>query len=206
MIALDTNILVRYLVRDDEKQAEAARTLLESLTIEQPGFVCREVIVELVWVLERSYKCSRDRIATVLEQLATTESLETGNDVICRCPDVETTLTRKQPGIPKETKTTPPDDHAVLHLPELHHQNQSLALAHAAPGVLPRAFMPQFRHPLITSRLTSSASLRRARIEPPPSTTSTRPLPGSSRAARTRELSSKHFTVEMGPENRVFCP
>lgn len=84
MIALDTNILVRYLVRDDEKQAEAARTLLESLTIDQPGFVCREVIVELVWVLERSYQCSRDRIATILEQLATTESLivETGNDVI----------------------------------------------------------------------------------------------------------------------------
>lgn len=84
MIALYTNILVRYLVRDDEKQAEAARTLLESLTIDQPGFVCREVIVELVWVLERSYQCSRDRIATVLEQLATTESLvvETGNDVI----------------------------------------------------------------------------------------------------------------------------
>ena len=84
MITLDTNILVRYLVRDDEKQAVAARTLLESLTIDQPGFVCREVIVELVWVLERSYQCSRDRIAIVLEQLATTESLvvEAGNDVI----------------------------------------------------------------------------------------------------------------------------
>ncbi len=84
MIALDTNILVRYLVRDDEKQAVAARTLLEALTIDQPGFVYREVIVELVWVLERSYRCSRDRIATILEQLATTESLvvETGNDVI----------------------------------------------------------------------------------------------------------------------------
>ena len=84
MIALDTNILVRYLVRDDEKQSEAARALLESLTIDQPAFVCREVIVELVWVLEHSYQCSRDRIATVLEQLATTESLvvETGNDVI----------------------------------------------------------------------------------------------------------------------------
>ena len=65
-------------------KAEAARTLLESLTIEQPGFVCRKVIVELVWVLERSYKCSRDQIATVLEQLATTESLvvEDGSDVI----------------------------------------------------------------------------------------------------------------------------
>ena len=84
VIALDTNVLIRYLVRDDEKQAETARTLLESLTIEQPGFVCREVIVELVWVLERSNQCSRDQIATVLEQLATTESLivESGSDVI----------------------------------------------------------------------------------------------------------------------------
>ena len=91
MIALDTNVLVRYLVRDDKKQAEAARTLLESLTIEQPGFVCREVIVELVWVLERSYKCSRDQIATVLEQLATTESLvvEAGSDVIRAASSIE---------------------------------------------------------------------------------------------------------------------
>ena len=62
----------------------AARALLESLTVERPGFVCREVIVELVWVLERSYKQSRDRIATVLEQLAATDSLvvEADADVI----------------------------------------------------------------------------------------------------------------------------
>ena len=84
MVGLDTNVLVRYLVRDDAKQAEAARALLESLTVERPGFVCREVIVELVWVLERSYKQSRDRIATVLEQLAATDSLvvEAAADVI----------------------------------------------------------------------------------------------------------------------------
>ena len=84
MAALDTNVLVRYLVRDDEQQADAARALLESLTIEQPGFVCREVVIELVWVLERAYQCSREQIATILEQLATTESLlvEAGNDVI----------------------------------------------------------------------------------------------------------------------------
>ena len=84
MIGLDTNVLVRYLVRDDAKQAEAARALLESLTVERPGFVCREVIVELVWVLERPYRCSRDRITTVLEQLVATDSLvvETAADVI----------------------------------------------------------------------------------------------------------------------------
>ena len=76
MIALDTNVLVRYLVDDDARQAEAARLLLEGLTVERPGFVCREVTVELVWVLQRAYGFSRDRIATVLEDLVTTEGLE----------------------------------------------------------------------------------------------------------------------------------
>ncbi len=83
MIALDTNVLVRYLVRDDEQQAEAARALLESLTAESPAYICREVAVELVWVLERAYGFSRDRIATILEELVATEGLviEEANDV-----------------------------------------------------------------------------------------------------------------------------
>lgn len=83
MIGLDTNVLVRYLVRDDEQQAEAARELLESLTSERPGFVCREVIVELVWVLERAYGYSPVRISKVLLELAATEGLvmEAAGDV-----------------------------------------------------------------------------------------------------------------------------
>ena len=83
MIALDTNVLVRYLVRDDEQQAESARALLESLTLERPGFVCREVVVELAWVLERAYGASRERIATILQELVATESLviEASDDV-----------------------------------------------------------------------------------------------------------------------------
>ena len=83
MIALDTNVLVRYLVCDDVQQADAARALLESLTAERPGYVCREVTVELVWVLERAYDLSRDRIAKILEELVATEGLviEEANDV-----------------------------------------------------------------------------------------------------------------------------
>ena len=83
MIGLDTNVLVRYLVRDDEQQAEAARALLASLSPERPGFVCREVIVELVWVLERAYGFSPVRISRVLLELAATESLvmEAAGDV-----------------------------------------------------------------------------------------------------------------------------
>ena len=83
MIALDTNVLVRFLVRDDEAQAAAANELLSSLTVEGPGFVCREVVVELVWVLERAYGFPRDQIADVLEHLVSTEVLvvEAAGDV-----------------------------------------------------------------------------------------------------------------------------
>ena len=83
MIALDTNVLVRFLVRDDEEQASAANELLSSLTVDRPGFVCREVVVELVWVLERAYGFPRDQIADVLEHLVSTEVLviEAADDV-----------------------------------------------------------------------------------------------------------------------------
>ena len=83
MIALDTNVLVRYLVRDEEQQAESARILLESLTAERPGYACREVVVELVWVLERAYGVSREQIATILQELVATQNLviEAADDV-----------------------------------------------------------------------------------------------------------------------------
>ena len=76
MIALDTNVLVRFLVDDDAKQAEAARRLLTALTADRRGFVCREVAVELAWVLAHAYGFSRQRLSTVFEELVATEELE----------------------------------------------------------------------------------------------------------------------------------
>ena len=83
MIALDTNVLVRYLVRDHPAQAEAARKLVASLTPDSPGFIGREVVVELVWVLTRSYGTPREQIGTVLLGLLGSESIliESANDV-----------------------------------------------------------------------------------------------------------------------------
>lgn len=69
MIGLDTNVLVRFLVQDDKQQGRAAASLIGTCTIDNPGYVAREVMVELVWVLERGYKLSVDAIATVLEGL-----------------------------------------------------------------------------------------------------------------------------------------
>ena len=75
MIAVDTNVLVRYLVRDDPERAESARTLLEGLGPTEPGYICREVAIELVWVLERSYKFARADIADIVVELTATDSL-----------------------------------------------------------------------------------------------------------------------------------
>lgn len=66
MISLDTNILVRFLTQDEPRQARAASDLISGLTEDNPAFVCREVLVELVWVLERSYGFSRSKIAGAL--------------------------------------------------------------------------------------------------------------------------------------------
>ena len=83
MSALDTNVLIRFLVRDDLEQADAARALLEGLTTDNPGFICREVMIEVVWVLERSYRFSREEIASIVIELIDTDTLviEDDNDV-----------------------------------------------------------------------------------------------------------------------------
>ena len=83
MIAVDTNVIVRYLVGDDAEQANAARALLEQLTPERPGFICREVAVEVVWVLERAYRFTRVQIADVLVELIATDSIvvEAADDI-----------------------------------------------------------------------------------------------------------------------------
>ena len=70
MISLDTNILLRLFVADQPGQVEAARTLvLEELSADRPGFICREVILELAWVLRRSYGFTRAQIATAVNDL-----------------------------------------------------------------------------------------------------------------------------------------
>jgi predicted nucleic-acid-binding protein len=66
---LDTNVLVRFLIQDDPEQGRAAQDLMATFTKESVGFVCREVLIELVWVLERAYDLQRADIARALDGL-----------------------------------------------------------------------------------------------------------------------------------------
>ena len=62
MTGLDTNVLVRYIMQDDAKQSPKATRLIESLTVEEPGFIAIVSVVELGWVLSSSYGLSRQQI------------------------------------------------------------------------------------------------------------------------------------------------
>ena len=69
-LALDTNVLVRFLVRDDEAQHERARALVEgAIAKDETCFVSDVVVCELVWVLGTSYRVPRGEIAKTLGDL-----------------------------------------------------------------------------------------------------------------------------------------
>lgn len=76
MIALDTNVLVRFLVQDDALQAQLATKVIDQLTDDAQGFVSREVLIELVWVLERAYRLGRAEIAVALDGLLSATELD----------------------------------------------------------------------------------------------------------------------------------
>jgi predicted nucleic-acid-binding protein len=84
VIGIDTNVLIRHLVQDDAAQATRATELVEQrLTREEPGFINRIVVVELVWVLETSYGFARDLVVDTVDQLLRTAELliEDSDDV-----------------------------------------------------------------------------------------------------------------------------
>lgn len=76
MIAIDTNVLVRFLTQDEPDQAAAASTVLRGLTPAEPGFISREVMVELVWVLERAYGHGRAEVSAAIEGLLAAIEIE----------------------------------------------------------------------------------------------------------------------------------
>ena len=52
MIAIDTNVVVRFLVNDDPEQAQRARRLIESEDV----FLSTTALLETEWVLRVAYK------------------------------------------------------------------------------------------------------------------------------------------------------
>lgn len=66
MKAIDTNILVRLIVRDDPARAESAEALVRR---EAPLFINRLVIAEFAWVLRSTYRYQPNAILRAIDLL-----------------------------------------------------------------------------------------------------------------------------------------
>lgn len=70
MLAVDTNVLVRLIARDDAKQVAAAEAL-----VAKGAWVSHLVLAETTLVLEAAYELPAEKIAIALEMLLTHRNL-----------------------------------------------------------------------------------------------------------------------------------
>jgi predicted nucleic-acid-binding protein len=77
MASLDTNILVRYLVRDDERQLELARQLIEQqVQARKTLYIPISVTLELEWVLRSRYGFNKATVTETYKSLLQSRELE----------------------------------------------------------------------------------------------------------------------------------
>lgn len=70
MLGIDTNVLVRFLVRDDEAQFERARRLIKrEVSDGRRVFVNQFVLMETEWVLRSRYAVTKHQIIEALSGL-----------------------------------------------------------------------------------------------------------------------------------------
>jgi predicted nucleic acid-binding protein len=66
MLAIDTNVIVRYLTGDHPRQSAKARALIDGNDV----FVCTTVLLETEWVLRSVYGHASARLASALAAFA----------------------------------------------------------------------------------------------------------------------------------------
>jgi predicted nucleic-acid-binding protein len=76
MAALDTNVLMRYLVEDDAAQLAAARRFIRKCVAEgQTLFIPVTVSLELEWVLRSNFGFGKDAVVQTLSDLLSSAEL-----------------------------------------------------------------------------------------------------------------------------------
>lgn len=78
MIAIDTNVLVRVLIKDPNA-AEQCKQALNLINTYSDLWVSKIVLVETVWVLESVYLLNKEQLIIVLEKLAQHPHVELEN-------------------------------------------------------------------------------------------------------------------------------
>src|SRR5687768_18328905 len=82
MIGVDTNVLLRLFVNDNESQHKAAQTFFGKRNARDPAFISSIVLAELVWALSKRYEYPRDRILDLVDRIVSSA------DFVVEQPDI----------------------------------------------------------------------------------------------------------------------
>lgn len=77
LIAVDTNIILRLVLDDDDRQVAAVRALM----LREPLYVSLGVLLEAGWVLQSRYRLARAEVADALTLVASLDGL-----IVARLP------------------------------------------------------------------------------------------------------------------------
>lgn len=84
MKLFDANVILRYILNDNETMAQKVENLLESSQV----FVPIEVIAEVVYVLLKVYKVERREISNTIDDFISIPSVQTTSDKVIKVATV----------------------------------------------------------------------------------------------------------------------
>ena len=75
MIGVDTNVLVRLIINDDQQQHSLAKKFFAGLSADFPGFVSLTTVIETVWTLRRSYAMDAETVGRFINKLLSSREI-----------------------------------------------------------------------------------------------------------------------------------
>lgn len=73
MIAIDTNILIRFLVEDDIQQTRKAENILKKHKNDAEIYLSNIVLIETEWVLSSVYQFPKNKICNTMDRILETK-------------------------------------------------------------------------------------------------------------------------------------
>ncbi len=76
MTGIDSNVLIRFIVRDDEDQfLKAQELLVQGSSSANPCYVCDIAIAEMIWVLTRRYRIPAATLIDFIKDLVAANNI-----------------------------------------------------------------------------------------------------------------------------------
>lgn len=92
MIGVDTNVLVRLFITDEQSQHRRAVRFFAARTADEPAFISIVTVIEFYWVMKRSYQRSHDEVLAMLSRIVTSEdaAVEDADEVLASIESART--------------------------------------------------------------------------------------------------------------------